>query len=139
MNYLLDTCVISELVAKQPNPQIIAWIDGIEEARLHLSVITLGEIQKGIEKLPDSERKTRLETWLNEELLRRFANRIVLIDTDVMLKWGKLIGTFEKVGKPISAIDSLIAVIALHNNFILVTRNEAGFENAGISIFNPWQ
>lgn len=139
MNYLLDTCVISELVTKRPNPQVIAWIDSTEEARLHLSVITLGEIQKGIEKLSDSERKTELETWLNETLLRRFADRIALIDTDVMLAWGRLAGALEKVGKPMSAIDSLIAAIALHNNFIIVTRNETDFENAGIKVFNPWK
>lgn len=139
MNYLLDTCAISELVAKRPNPQVIAWIDSTEEARLHLSVITLGEIQKGIEKLPDSERKTELETWLNEALLRRFADRIALIDTDVMLAWGRLTGALEKAGKPMSAIDSLIAAIALHNNFVLVTRNEADFKNTEVKIFNPWQ
>jgi predicted nucleic acid-binding protein len=67
MNYLLDTCVISELVAKHPNQKVVGWIDSIEEARLHLSVITIGEIRKGIEKLPDSQRKTVLEEWLNEQ------------------------------------------------------------------------
>lgn len=139
MNYLLDTCVISELVAKRPSSQVIAWIDSIEERRLHLSVMTLGEIQKGIEKLSDSERKTRLIIWLNEELPRRFADRIVPIDAKVMLEWGRLTGSLEKKGKPMSVIDSLIATIALHNNFILVTRNEADFENADIEILNPWK
>ena len=139
MNYLLDTCVISELVAKRPSSQVIAWIDSIEERRLHLSVMTLGEIQKGIEKLSDSERKTRLVIWLNEELPRRFADRIVPIDAKVMLEWGRLTGSLEKKGKPMSVIDSLIATIALHNNFILVTRNEADFENADIEILNPWK
>ena len=139
MNYLLDTCVISELVAKRPSSQVIAWIDSIEERRLHLSVMTLGEIQKGIEKLSDSERKTRLVIWLNEELPRRFADRIVPIDAKVMLEWGRLTGSLEKKGKPMSVIDSLIATIALHNNFILVTRNEADFENADIEILNPWE
>lgn len=138
MNYLLDTCVISELVARQPNSQVIAWIDSVEEACLHLSVITLGEIQKGIEKLSDSERKTSLETWLNEELLRRFADRIALIDAAVMLRWGTLTGALEKIGKPVSAMDSLIAAIALHNDFVLVTRNEADFESTGVKFFNPW-
>lgn len=139
MNYLLDTCVISELVVKRPNPQVVAWIDSTEERRLHLSVITLGEIQKGIEKLSDSERKTRLVTWLNEELIRRFIDRIVPIDAKVMLEWGQLTGMLEKEGKPMSVIDSLIAAIALHNNFILVTRNEADFENVDIEVFNPWK
>ncbi len=138
MNYLLDTCVISELVARQPNPQVLAWIDSIEEVRLHLSVITLGEIRKGIEKLPDSERRTCLETWLHEELLRRFADRIVLIDAAVMLRWGALTGALEKIGKPVSAMDSLIAAIALHNDFVLVTRNEADFAATGVKVFNPW-
>ncbi len=139
MNYLLDTCVISELVAKQPNSQVIAWIDSVEEVRLHLSVITLGEIRKGIEKLPDSERKTRLEIWLNEELPRRFTDRIILIDTAVMLQWGQFAGSLEKAGKPVSAMDSLIAAIALYHHLILVTRNEADFENTGVKIFNPWK
>jgi toxin FitB len=139
MNYLLDTCVISELVAKRPNSQVIAWIDSIEEGRLHLSVMTLGEIQKGIEKLPDSERKMRLITWLNEELPQRFIDRIVPIDAKVILEWGRLAGSLEKEGKLMSVIDSLIAAIALHNNFILVTRNEADFENTAVEILNPWK
>lgn len=139
MNYLLDTCVISELVAKRPNPRVIVWIDSIEEGRLHLSVMTLGEIQKGIEKLPDSERKMRLLTWLNEELPQRFTDRIVPIDAKVMLEWGRLTGSLEKAGKSMSVIDSLIAAIALHNNFILVTRNEADFENIDVEILNLWE
>lgn len=139
MNYLLDTCVISELVTKQPTPKVVVWIDSVEEARLHLSVITIGEIRKGIEKLPDSARRTELETWLNEHLLVRFSGRIVNIEVGVMLKWGQLTGMLEKNGWPLPAVDSLIAAIALHQNFELVTRNEADFENTGVTIFNPWK
>ncbi len=87
MNYLLDTCVISELVRKQPDPKVVNWIDGVAESSLFLSVITIGEIQKGVEKLPPSKRKTSLRQWLNEQLSVRFANRIVSIDTEVMLAW----------------------------------------------------
>ena len=139
MNYLLDTCVISELVAKRPNQKVVGWIDSIEEARLYLSVITIGEIRKGIEKLPDSQRKTTLGEWLNEQLLVRFAGRIVPIDSGAMLRWGQLTGSLERAGKMMPAIDSLIAAIALHGDFILVTRNEDDFKHAGVPIFNPWR
>lgn len=139
MNYLLDTCVISELVAKRPSQKVVGWIDSIEEARLYLSVITIGEVRKGIEKLPDSQRKTVLEEWLNEQLLVRFAGRIVPIDSEVMLRWGQLTGSLERAGKTMPAIDSLIAAIALHGNFILATRNEDDFKYAGVPIVNPWR
>jgi len=139
MNYLLDTCAISELVAKQPNQKVVEWIDSIEEARLYLSVVTIGEIRKGIEKLPDSRRRTVLEEWLNDQLLIRFTGRIVPIDIGVMLRWGQLTGALEVTGKTMPAIDSLIAAIALYGNFSLVTRNEDDFKYAGIPIVNPWQ
>ena len=139
MNYLLDTCAISELVAKRPNQKIANWIDSIEEARLHLSVITIGEIRKGIEKLPDSPRRKALEEWLNEQLLVRFAGRIIPIDTGVMLTWGQLTGALETAGKTMSAIDSLIAASALHGSFSLVTRNEGDFKDAGVAVVNPWR
>lgn len=139
MNYLLDTCVISELIAKRPSPQVVAWVDSVEEMCLHLSVITLGEIQKGIEKLPDSGRKNQLEAWLNQELLPRFTRRILPIDIHVMLRWGKLSAALEKAGTPTSAIDSLIAATALHHNLILVTRNEADFAHTGVEILDPWK
>lgn len=139
MNYLLDTCVISELVAKSPNPEVTGWIDGTEEVRLYLSVITIGEIRKGIEKLSGSKRKKALDAWLNDELLIRFDGRIVSIDTEVMLAWGKLTGALEVKGKPMSAIDPLIAASALNGGFSLVTRNEDDFKESGVPIINPWR
>lgn len=139
MNYLLDTCVISELVKKQPNPKVVNWIDGMAESSLFLSVITIGEIQKGVEKLPPSKRKTSLRRWLNEQLPVRFANRIVSIDTEVMLAWGQLVARLDQQGNPMPAIDSLITATALHGNFTLVTRNEEDFKHSGVPIFNPWK
>lgn len=139
MNYLLDTCVISELVAKHPNEEVIGWVDSLDAEQVYLSVITIGEIRKGIEKLPNSKRKTTLEAWLNTDLLTRFSGRIIGFDIPVMLTWGQLMGKLEQAGKKMAAIDSLIAATALHSGFTLVTRNEEDFKNAGIPIVNPWK
>lgn len=139
MRYLLDTCVISELVAKRPNQRITDWIDGVDPEAVHLSVITIGEIRKGIEKLPDSKRKSMLQEWLVGELFVRFSDRILPIDLDVILVWGQMIGRLELSGKKMAAMDSLIAALALSGNLSLVTRNEDDFKYAGIQIVNPWK
>ncbi len=139
MKYLLDTCVISELVTRNPNPRVVFWIDSADETSLYLSVITIGEIGRGIAKLPDSSRKARLSRWLEEDLLFRFAGRIVPIDTDVMLTWGSLVARLEREGRVLPAMDSLIAAIALSGQFTLVTRNVGDFEGTGVEILNPWQ
>jgi len=139
MKFLLDTCVISELIAKRPSQAVIQWIESVDEDRLYLSVITIGEIRKGIAKLADSSRKLELQAWLSDDLLSRFDDRIVAITTDVMLGWGQLVGDLERLGKPMTLMDSLIAAIVLHEGFILVTRNEADFECAGVRILNPFK
>ncbi len=139
MNYLLDTCVISELVKKKPDVNVVNWIDAAEESSLFLSAITIGEIQKGIEKLPNSKRKTSLRQWLSGQLLARFAGRIAAIDTEVMLTWGQLAARLDQQGIPMPAVDSFIAATALHGNFTLVTRNEDDFKHTGLSILNPWK
>jgi tRNA(fMet)-specific endonuclease VapC len=110
MKYLLDTNVLSELVVKQPNTRVIDWIDSVDPNSLYLSVITIGELRKGIEKLPKSKRKTNLLEWLNDQLQLRFRGRILAIDIDVMLAWGILMGQLEQVGRPLPAMDSLIWV-----------------------------
>jgi predicted nucleic acid-binding protein len=138
MKYLLDTCVISELVATNPNKQVVKWVDDVDEQLLTLSVITLGEIKRGIEKLPESKRKQRLNEWLVEDLLIRFDEKILSIDTAVMLAWGALVARMERQGRTMPAIDSLIAAIASHYNLQLVTRNEKDFAGSGVKVFNPW-
>ena len=138
MRYLLDTCVISELVALRPNQRVREWIDSIDPEAVYLSVITIGEIRKGIEKLPDSNRKSMLREWLEGELLIRFRGRILPIDLDVMLVWGQMIARLELSGKKMGAMDSLIAGIALHGSLRLVTRNEGDFQHSGVQTLNPW-
>ena len=139
MSYLLDTCVVSELVSKRPQADVVQWIDSIDPESIYLSVITIGEIRKGIEKLEDSNKKETLEAWLQDELLVRFRDRLAVLDAGVLLEWGTLMGSLEKRGKPMPAVDSLIAATALHRHFVLVTRNEGDFLNAGAKLLNPWR
>lgn len=138
MNYLLDTCVISELVAKRPNSKVVAWVDGVDDGSLYLSAITIGELARGIARLAESQRKQSLAIWLEEELLPRFSGRILAVDAEVMLVWGKLTAQLEQAGRSLPAMDSLIAAIALYNGYSLVTRNVDDFIGTGVTILNPW-
>ena len=139
MKALLDTCVISELVSRRPNSKVVEFVDALDMEDAFLSAITIGEIVKGIEKLPGSRRKTVLQTWLREDLLVRFDGNIVGLDTDVMIEWGRLTAKLEAAGKSMPAIDSLIAATALAKEMTLVTRNVVDFEGANVEIVNPWQ
>jgi tRNA(fMet)-specific endonuclease VapC len=138
MNYLLDTNVISELIAKDPNVQVVNWIDSLDPSIVYLSVITIGEIRKGIEKLPSSTRKERLSAWLSDDLLARFDGRIAAITTEVILVWGELTGRLENAGHSLAAIDSLIAAIALAGPYCLATRNTDDFQHTSVALINPW-
>ena len=139
MNFLLDTCVISELVAMQPNPHVVQWVDSVDEDKLLLSVITIGEIKKGIEKLADSRRKDALVEWLNDGLLVRFRDKILPIDIPVVLAWGQLAADLDRQGRRMPAIDSLIAATCLQGELQLATRNEDDFAQSGIVVINPWE
>ena len=139
MNYLLDTCVLSEFIRHQPDERVIQWMDGMDESKLFLSVITIGVIHRGIERLPESHRKNELIAWLNDVLLDRFDRRIVNIDVPTMFVWGSLTVRMESIGKPMSVMDSLIAASALHQNMIIVTRNVTHFQSCGVQVVNPWE
>ncbi|GER79288.1 MAG: type II toxin-antitoxin system VapC family toxin [Anaerolineales bacterium] len=139
MKYLLDTCVISEMVSKQPNPKVLEFVDSLDPDAVYLSVITIGEIAKGIEKLPKSKRKQELHAWLAEDLLVRFDGKIIPLSADVLLEWGILNARLESIGKMLPAMDSLIAATVVVHDLILITRNVNDFENTGIEIVNPWE
>jgi predicted nucleic acid-binding protein len=139
MKALLDTCVISELVSKQPNSRVVEYVDSLDPEDIYLSVITVGEIVKGIEKLSKSRRKADLQTWLKDDLLVRFEGNIVALDTDVLIEWGVLTARLESAGRIMPAMDSLIAASALVKKMILVTRNVSDFDCTGVEIVNPWE
>ena len=139
MTYLLDTCVISELVALRPAQPVLDWIAGVDETRLFLSALTVGEIGRGIERLSASARRDTLTEWLAHDLPVRFQGRILALDTDVMLTWGRMMAELERHGRTMPAMDSLIAATVLHRGLRLVTRNEKDFAGSGITVINPWR
>ncbi len=138
MNYLLDTCVISEVVRKQPHAGVLRWLDEQIEQNLFLSVLTIGELNKGITRLPDGKRKDDLRTWLENDLSERFAGRIVPFDLAAAIVWGRMLGETEQRGETLPALDALIAATALANGFTVVTRNVRDLERCRVRVFNPW-
>ena len=139
MRYLLDTCVISELIKPGENNKIVEWIQSKDEDSLFISVLTIGEIQKGISKLPDSRRKESLRTWVDNDLKKRFSGRILEISEKIATTWGEIQANSEKDGKKMPVIDSLIAATAIKNNLTVVTRNVKDIENSGCRSINPWE
>ena len=138
MSYLIDTCCISELVKKKPNPNVVKWFADQDELSMYLSVITFGELRKGIEKLPDSRKKIELNRWVKEDLNHRFKNRVLNITMEEVNKWGEILATAEKNGKPLPAVDSLIAATAKVHDLSVVTRITQDMEDSGVEVINPW-
>lgn len=138
MNFLLDTCTISEPKQKQPNEQVLEWLDAQDESKLFLSVLTIGEIRKGITRLESGRKKAALENWL-EQLQMRFSRRILPMSEKTFLVWGRMYGEFENKGIVRSAFDSLLEAAALEHDLIFVTRNVKNFQNSQVTILNPWE
>lgn len=136
MSYLLDTNIISELARRQPSRQLIEWFQDVPDHALHLSVLTLGEIRKGVEVLPGGRRKERLRVWLEQELPTWFGDRFLPVTKEVADRWGRLLA---EAGRPVPAIDGLLAATALHHSLRLVTRNEGDFVFDGLDVVNPWR
>ena len=137
--FLLDTNIISELVKAKPEPRVTAWIENIDESLLYLSVLTLGEIRKGITSLRDGARRVSLEAWLDRDLVLRFSDRIISIDLDVADRWGRIAGSASTRKAPLPVVDGLLAATALQYDLTLVTRNIADIAGSGVAVFNPWQ
>lgn len=137
--FLLDTNCISEVVRTRPEPRVLQWMEAVDERLLYLSVLTLGEIRKGVAGLPQSKRRTQLETWLELDLRARFAGRILAIDAAVADRWGLLAAEARRKGRTLSAIDGLLAATALHHNLTIASRNVNDFAGAQAQILNPWE
>ena len=138
MKFLLDTCLISELVKKEPNAAVLKWLDERDEQSLYLSVLTMGELQKGISRLSTGVRKDDLQAWIEHDLIERFEGRILDLDLETALIWGKLQGETELKGEKLPVMDSLIAATAIAHGLVVVTRNVKDIERCRARVYNPW-
>ena len=139
MSYLLDTNVVSEWTKPRPNPGVIEWLSQVAEDDVFLSVVTFAELRHGIERLPAGRRRRQLDKWLRGEFALRFEGRIVLIDGAIADEWGRLVARQEARGRPIAAMDGLIAATAQVHALTLVTRNAADFQVSVKAVLNPWK
>ncbi|MDJ0765760.1 MAG: type II toxin-antitoxin system VapC family toxin [Myxococcota bacterium] len=135
--FLLDTCVVSEPLKKRPDKDLINWWRAQSDYQLFLSTLVIGELEKGIQKLPQTERRADLARTL-EALIKRFDRRVLHVDTAVARRWGKVTADCENNGQPIPALDGLIASTALVHDLIVVTRNVKDFSPTGAATFNPF-
>jgi len=137
--FLLDTNCISELVRPQPDRRVMEWMDAAQEESLYLSVLTLGEIRRGVAALAQGTRRTRLESWIEIDLKARFHGRILAVDAGIADRWGLLAADARRRGKPLPVIDGLLASTALHHNLTIVSRNIKDFSGARVAVLNPWE
>lgn len=139
MSWLLDTCVLSELVKPKPDAGLVAWVESNDEGRLYLSALTLGELAKGIARLPAGAKRNRLQNWLDRDLSERFSGRVLPIDQAAALRWGELQARAEKHGRPMPVIDGLIAATAVLHDLTIVTRNGDDMAQSGAAVLDPWK
>lgn len=135
MSWLIDTNALSELKKRKPHPGVELWFSEHASDALHLSVLTLGELRKGIHAMPNGERKDRFAAWLENEVPDYFASRILDVDAGIADRWGRLCA---EAGRPLPAIDGLLAATALVHGLTLVTRNLADFNLPSLRVVNPW-
>ena len=139
MNFLLDTNVVSEWTKPRPDSGLVDWLAQIDEDAVFLSVVTFAELRHGIERLPASKRRKQLDEWLRGELPLRFEQRILQVDAAVADEWGRLVARHDALGRPMHAMDALIAATAQVHKLTLVTRNSSDFEASIKSVVNPWK
>jgi len=138
VKYLLDTCVLSELVKPAPDSAVLAWVDSRAENDLFIAAMTLGELRRGMAKLPTSRRKRELSVWL-ENLQAGFGQRVLPFTGDTAGYWGEMCARVEAIGKTMAAFDSIIAATAIEHGLALVTRNTQDFAAAPLMLINPWE
>ena len=137
-SYLLDTNVVSELYRPAPSASVEAWFAKREARDLFISVVTIGELTRGIHRLPDCKRRDTLQQWLDNDVSRQFLGRILPFEQTTAVIWGRLMGEGLRIGKSRSSIDAQIAATAIHHDLELVTRNTSDFSDLDQTVVNPW-
>ena len=137
--YLLDTNIPSEFSRDRPDPRVVKWLKTQPATRLFLSVVTIGEIRRGLTVLPQGRRRSELETWFQTDLLMWFRNRILPVTHAIADRWGVLDGQSQLRGMPLNTADGMIAATAMEHDLKVLTRNVKDFARLGVDIFNPWE
>jgi toxin FitB len=136
--FLLDTNIPSEMTRPSPQPSVSAWLDDADDDRLYFSVVSLGEVLKGVTLLTESRRRIQLQQWLDETLRPWFEGRVLPVDQPIAERWGALTGQCQLKGRPLKVVDGFIAATALEHDLTVVTRNVKDFAGLGVMIINPW-
>ncbi|RRD44832.1 type II toxin-antitoxin system VapC family toxin [Comamonadaceae bacterium OH3737_COT-264] len=136
MSYLIDTNVMSELRKRQADANLVAWMQARPRESLYLSVLSLGEIRKGIEGVADAAFRQTLTDWLEVDLPKYFLGRVLGVDAQIADRWGRLQAS---AGRTLPVVDAMLAATALQHDLTLVTRNVKDFEGLGVQLVNPWQ
>ena len=138
MRLLLDTNVLSEVTKPRPEGRVLAWLDGLDEDRSFISVVSIAEIRRGVALMDNGRKRDALVEWLALDLPQRFEHRVIPVDERVALAWGDLMGEAKRSGRGMSSMDGLIAATAVAHGLVLATRNIKDFEGFGINLIDPW-
>jgi hypothetical protein len=138
VRFLLDTMVVSEPAKPRPDPRVLAWLESQDPWELAVSVLTLGEIQRGVERMADGQGKAELLDWLARALPAQFGDRVLAVDAGVALAWGTLTTESERMGRPLHVVDGLLLATASVHGLTLVSRNVNDLDRRGVPVLNPW-
>ncbi|CAN7635660.1 type II toxin-antitoxin system VapC family toxin [Rhizobium sp. LjRoot258] len=138
MRLLLDTNVLSEVTKPRPEARVLQWLDGLDEDRAFISVVSIAEIRRGVALMNNGRKRDALAEWLSRDLPQRFERRVIPVDEPVALAWGDVMGLAKRSGRGLASMDGLIAATALAHDLTLATRNTKDFEGLGIEIIDPW-
>ncbi len=138
MTFLLDTDVVSEWTRPRPAPSVVRWLDEVDEDRVHLSVITLGELRDGVDRLPPGRRRSALDRWLRNDLPDRFAGRVLPVDTAIAERWGELRAVGASAGRTVPVVDGFLGATASVHGLTVVTRDIRDFTTMDVPVLDPW-